>query len=47
MSHKTIAQIAIAMVVVFGATILIYPTLFNADRKGAPAVEAPPVPVQN
>ena len=42
MSHKTIVKVAILMLVVFGFTILLYPTLFNPDRKGAPAVEAPP-----
>ena len=44
MSHKTIARIAVAMLIVFGATILMYPTLFGPETK-AP-IEAPPAVVK-
>lgn len=43
MKHKTIAKIAIFMVVVFGATILLYPTLFGPElKRGETPIEAPP-----
>ena len=44
MKHKTIVKIAIVMVIVFGATILLYPTLFNSEAKKGTPIEAPPVP---
>ena len=43
MSHKTLAKIAVIMIVIFGATILLYPTLFNPQQKGSTPIEAPPV----
>lgn len=43
MSHKAIAQIAVLMLVVFGATVLLYPTLFNPDTKTTTPIAAPPV----
>ena len=43
MSHKTLAKIAVIMIVIFGATILLYPTLFNPQNKGTAPIEAPPV----
>ncbi len=42
MSHKTIAKIAVIMLIVFGMTILLYPTLFNSENKGSAPIEAPP-----
>jgi hypothetical protein len=42
MSHKTIAKIAVFMIVVFGAMILVYPLLFNPDSKGKATLAAPP-----
>lgn len=42
MSHKTIMKIAIGMLVVYGATVLLYPMLFNPDSHARTA-EAPPV----
>lgn len=45
MSHKTIAKIAVVMIIVFGATILLYPMLFNPDDKTKTPIEAPPVTV--
>lgn len=47
MKHKTIVKVAIFMLVVYGATILLYPTLFNPDEKSSTPIEAPPVPTQN
>ena len=44
MNKKTLARIAIFMIIVFGATILLYPTMFNPDTEPGTAVEAPPVP---
>lgn len=44
MSHKTLARIAVVMLIVFGATILMYPTLFGPETK-TPPVEAPPAVV--
>ena len=44
MSHKTLAKIAVVMLVVFGATVILYPTMFNPDDKSAP-VQAPPLTV--
>lgn len=43
MSHKTIAKIAVLMLLVFGATILLYPTLFHPENKGRAPIEAPPI----
>jgi hypothetical protein len=42
-SHKTLAKIAVVMVIVFGATILMYPMLFNPEDKAKAPIEAPPV----
>lgn len=42
MSHKTLVKIAVLMIIVFGATILLYPTLFNPDSKSKTPIEAPP-----
>lgn len=45
MAHKTVAKIAVLMVVVFGATILLYPTLFGPEIKApAPAESPEPLP---
>ncbi len=44
MSHKTLAIIAVLMLVVFGLTIFIYPELFNPDQKNKVQVEAPLTP---
>lgn len=44
MSHKTLAKWAVIMIVIFGATILLYPTLFNPEQKSNAPIEAPPVP---
>lgn len=43
MSHKVLVKIAIVMVIVFGATVLLYPMLFNPDNKNTESVAAPPV----
>lgn len=43
MKHKSVARIAIIMLVVFGATVLLYPTLFAPEPLGNSPVEAPPV----
>ncbi len=43
MKHKTIAQVAVLMLVVYGLTVLLYPTLFNPDKKGNEPAVAPPV----
>lgn len=43
MNKKTLARIAVVMIIVFGATILLYPMLFNPDSKKAADVAAPPV----
>lgn len=43
MSHKTLAKIAVLMLIVFGSTIFLYPTLFNPDSKSKTPIEAPPV----
>ena len=45
MKHKNLARIAIVMIIVFGATILMYPLLFNPDDKAQAPIEAPPVTV--
>ena len=44
MNKKTLARVAIFMIIVFGATILLYPTLYNSETKPGEAIEAPPVP---
>lgn len=44
MTRKTLARIAIVMVIVFGAAILMYPTIFNPEKKSTEPIEAPPVP---
>lgn len=43
MKHKSVTKIAIIMLIVFGATVLLYPTLFGPELKGKAPVEAPPV----
>ena len=43
MKHKTIVKIAILMLVVFGATVLIYPTLYGPETRGTKPAEAPPI----
>lgn len=49
MSHKTMVRVAIAMIIVFIATIVLFPTIFNPDTdsnmpiEGTPAPEMPPV----
>ncbi len=43
MKHKSVARIAIIMLVVFGATVLLYPTLFSPEPSGNTPVEAPPI----
>lgn len=43
MKHKTIAQVAVLMLVVYGLTVLLYPTLFSPEKKGAQPAVAPPV----
>ena len=43
MSHKTLAIVAVAMLIVFGITILVYPMLFNPDSKGKAATTPAPV----
>ncbi len=43
MSHKTLVKVAILMIIVFGATILLYPLIFSPDHKSKTPVEAPPV----
>ena len=43
MKHKTIIKVALFMLVVYGATVLLYPMLFNPDAKGRQTVEAPPI----
>lgn len=43
MKHKSVAKIAIVMLIVFGATVLLYPTLFGPELKGQAPVETPPV----
>lgn len=45
MNHKTIVKVAIVMLIVFGATVLLYPTLFGPELKGQAPVEAPPIKV--
>lgn len=43
MKHKTIAIVAVIMIIVFGATILMYPTLFGPNvQEGQAPIEAPP-----
>ena len=42
MNHKTIVKVAIAMLIVFGATVLLYPLMFNPDAKNR-NIEAPPI----
>ena len=41
--HKTIVKIAILMLVVFGATVLLYPTLYGPETRGTKPAEAPPI----
>ena len=41
MSHKTLAIIAVLMLIVFGATIFIYPELFNPDNKSKTPMAVP------
>lgn len=44
MSRKTIAVVAVIMIIVFGVTILVYPTLFGPEvQDGQVPIEAPPV----
>ena len=43
MSHKTIAKIAVVMLVIFGATVILYPTLFNPDNKSKTLIEVRPM----
>lgn len=45
MSHRTIAKIAVAMVIVFGVTVLVYPMLFNPDSGAQAPVEMAPAPL--
>lgn len=49
MSHKSIAQIAIVMVIVFGGIVLLYPMMFHPEPATPPKAGAvenpPPVPV--
>lgn len=42
MNHKLIVKVAIVMLIVYGATVLLYPLLFNPDVKDR-GVEAPPI----
>lgn len=44
MKHKLVVKIAIVMIIVFGATVLLYPTLFNPEQQGQTPIEAPPTP---
>ncbi len=37
MKHRTIAIVAVLVLMVFGATILVYPMLFNPVNNTAPA----------
>ena len=43
MTHKTIVKVVFVMLIVFGATILLYPTMFNPDDKNKTPIEAPPM----
>lgn len=44
MSRKKIAIVAVIMIIVFGATILVYPTLFGPElQDGQTPIEAPPI----
>lgn len=45
MKHKTIAKIAIIMVIVFGTLIVLYPMMFN-PQPAAPQEVGPPMPGQ-
>jgi hypothetical protein len=40
MSHKTLARIAIAMIIVFGLICIAYPRMFNPDSRNPVAVPA-------
>jgi hypothetical protein len=47
-SHKTMARIAVVMVIVFGLIIIVYPRIFSPSAANpaavpvAPAIPAPP-----
>ena len=43
MKHKTIALIAVFMIVVFSVTVIVYPLLFNPDNKVAPTTAPMPM----
>lgn len=43
MSAKLLSRIAIVMIIVFGATVLLYPLIYNPDAKSTQPIEAPPV----
>lgn len=44
MSHKTMVRVAIIMIVIFVATILLYPTIFNPDDDSNMPIEGTPPP---
>ena len=44
MKHRNIVKIAIFMLVVYGLTVLLYPTLFNPDDKTNTPIAVPPLP---
>lgn len=44
MSHKTMVRVAIVIIIVFVATIVLYPTIFNPDTDGAAPIEGTPAP---
>jgi len=43
LKQKFVVKVALIMIVVFGATILLYPTLFSSDRQEQAPIEAPPI----
>jgi len=42
LNKKTLAKIAVLMIIVFLATIILYPTMFNPEMKRAPEDLPPP-----
>lgn len=41
MNHKLVIKVAVVMLIVYGATVLLYPTLFNPDAKSKTPIEVP------
>ena len=39
MSKKTLAILSVTMIVVFGFTVIVYPLIFNSEKKAIPVNE--------